>query len=149
MQTLKIQIPSGYEIDSFDKLSCEIKLKEKPGKAIERIKTVADILTDHRLTLEEFEQQCDDLEKDEEAYRLLKMLAKSLNEGWTPDWNNENQPKYYPWFYMGGSSGFRFGGCADWNAASGVGSRLCFISMEVATHVAKQFIDLYKEYFTL
>jgi hypothetical protein len=48
---------------------------------------------------------------------------------------------------MGGSPGFRFDGSADWGSSSYVGSRLCFISEEVADYIAQQFIDLYRDYF--
>lgn len=34
MQTLKIEIPTGYEIDSFNKASGEIKFKAKPQNII-------------------------------------------------------------------------------------------------------------------
>lgn len=37
---------------------------------------------------------------DEIAYKKLKVIVKALNEGWTPDWNNDDQPKWYPWFEL-------------------------------------------------
>jgi hypothetical protein len=149
MKTLEIEIPKGYVIDIFDQKAGKLKFKEEPKNVMERIKTVADVLADNGLTLEEFEEQCDSLTKDEEAYRILKMLAKSLNEGWAPDWNNSNEGKYNAWFYMGGSSGFRFDVCDDWNARSDVGSRLCFKTRELAEYAAKQFTDVYKQFMTI
>lgn len=147
MQTLKIQIPEGYEIDNLDKQSGEIRFKEKPKKVTERIKTVGDVLADHGLTQQDL--QCIGLSPDEIAYRIIKMLVKSLNEGWVPDWSNSKEVKYYPWFEMGGSSGFRFDGCDSWGSASGVGSRLCFKSRELAEYAGKQFTDVYKQFMTL
>jgi hypothetical protein len=47
----------------------------------------------------------DDDTIDEAAYKKLKVIAKALNEGWQPDWSNENQYKHYPYFKM---SGFGF-----------------------------------------
>jgi hypothetical protein len=44
---------------------------------------------------------------DEIAYKKLKVITRALNEGWEPNWNNDNQYKWYPWFYMD-SPGFRF-----------------------------------------
>jgi hypothetical protein len=38
-----------------------------------------------------------DLTKDELAYMKLKIIAKALNEGWVPNWNNWDEWKYYPW----------------------------------------------------
>jgi hypothetical protein len=80
--------------------------------------------------------------------RAANMIANKGKE-WQPDWNDYNQWKYYPWFEMGGSSGFRFLGYGYWDTLSTVGSRLCFISREVATQIGEQFTDLYKDYFTL
>jgi hypothetical protein len=149
MQTLKIQIPDGFEIDSFDTKTSEIKLKPKPKKVTDRIKTVADVLADHGITPEAFSQSCMDLSQDEVGYRLAKLLTKSLNEGWLPDWNNSNEVKYVPWFDMRGSSGFRFGGCDYWRTYSGVGSRLCFKSRELAEYAGKQFEEVYKQFMVI
>jgi hypothetical protein len=82
---------------------------------------------------------------------IARVLNKLANKGkaWKPDWTNGQWDKYYPWFEMGGSSGFRFRDFVDWNSASTVGSRLCFISHEVGTYAGKQFEKLYKEYFVL
>jgi len=145
-QTLKIQIPWGFEIDSFDKQSGEIRFKEKPKPAMERIKTISDLLADHGYTHERFDKLCADLSADEKAYRLLKLLAVSLNEGWTPNWSNYNEYKYYPWFELDGSSGFRYGGYDRRHSGSAVGSRLCFKSRELAEYAGKQFIEVYKQF---
>ena len=146
MQTLKIEIPNGYEIDSFDKSSGEIKFKPKALAPKERIKTIADILNDNKWKQQDLDKVTEDLDKDEIAYILLKMLAKSLNDGWVPDWSNSNEYKYVPWFEMKGSSGFRFYVCDYWHALSAVGSRLCFKSSELAEYAGKQFQDLYKQF---
>lgn len=37
---------------------------------------------------------------DEIARRKLETIAAALNEGWNPDWNNTDQYKYYPYFYI-------------------------------------------------
>ena len=89
------------------------------------------------------------------AHIKLVIIARAANrianngKQWKPDWDNDKWDKYYPWFYMGGSSGFRFGGYGGWGANSLVGSRLCFISRETAEFVGKQFISLYKQYFVM
>jgi hypothetical protein len=146
MQTLTIQIPEGFEIDTLDTKTGQVKFKPKPKKVTERIKTVADLLSANDLTQSAFDFNHSDLEPDEKAYKLLKMLAATLNEGWTPDWNDHNQAKYYPWFEMGGSSGFRFHDDDLWYSRSGVGSRLCFKSRELAEHAGKQFTEVYKQF---
>jgi hypothetical protein len=149
METLTIEIPKGHVIDSFDQSTGVIKFKEKPKNVIERIKTIDDVLAEHGFTMQEFKNNFAKLDEDEKAYKLLKMLATTLNEGWLPDWNNRNQPKYFAWFEMGGSSGFRFHVYDHWRSASDVGSRLCFKSRELAEHAGKQFTEVYKQFMTI
>jgi hypothetical protein len=149
METLKIEIPEGFTFDSFDPITKLMKLKEKPKDVMERIKTVDDILAAHGLTKAQFDTSCESLSDDEKAYRILKMLAETLNEGWKPDWNNSNEIKYYPYFEMGGSSGFRYDDCAYWRSGSAVGSRLCFKSSKLAEHAGKQFIEVYKQFMVI
>jgi hypothetical protein len=89
------------------------------------------------------------------AHAKLVIIARAINKvankgkAWKPDWKNGQWDKYYPWFDMGGSSGFRSYGCDSWSSLSGVGSRLCFISREAAEHAGKQFEKLYKDYFVM
>lgn len=149
MQTLKIEIPKGFEIDSFDLQAGEIKFKEKPRSVFERIKTIDDVFADHGLTRAEFYDSCDGLERDEIAYRILKLLAKSLNEGWLPDWSNSSEYKYFPWFEMRGSSGFRFAAYDGWRSGSNVGSRLCFKSSKLAEHAANHFLSVYQDFMVI
>ncbi|MFY7880565.1 MAG: hypothetical protein ACOVP6_10885 [Lacibacter sp.] len=149
METLKVQIPEGFTFDSFDPKNLEIKIKEKPKDVMERIKTVDDILAAHGLTKAQFDKRCESLSDDEKAYRILKMLAQTLNEGWQPDWNNDSQYKYYAFFYMGGSSGFRCDGYGHWYSFSVVGSRLCFKSSKLAEYAGKQFTEVYKQFMVI
>ena len=146
MKTLHIEIPEGYEVKDFDKDTGKVSFQEKPKSPIERINTVEDILNDHKIDINDFETECSDIPEDEKAYKLIKLLSKSLNEGWEPDWDNSNETKYVPWFEMGGSSGFRFDGCGDWDSHSDVGSRLCFKSRKLAEYAGKQFTELYKKF---
>jgi hypothetical protein len=84
---------------------------------------------------------------DEIAYKKLKTIISALNEDWKPDWNNSNEPKYYPWFYQN-APGFRLHDVICGYTASCVGSRLCFKSRELAEYAVKQFFSLYKDFFT-
>jgi hypothetical protein len=154
MQTLTIPIPEGFEIDSLDKTTGVITLREKMKDVFERINTVEDAIKelgesdDDVIILKKLQ---DVLPNDSHpvAHQKVVVLTKAFNEGWLPDWNNSNQEKYYPWFDMGGSYWFRFNDFDIWRSRSVVGSRLCFILSEVANHVGKQFIKLYKDYFVL
>ncbi len=139
-------IPEGYQFDSVDNNTGEIVLKEKPKDVRLRFKTVNDVLAFHGWESEvTFNQQNIDLPSDVRAYMILRLLAESLNEGWQPNWDDEDEINYYPWFDMrGSSSGFRFGGCDCWLSNSTVGSRLCFKSQELAEYAGKQFVDVYR-----
>jgi hypothetical protein len=149
MQTLKIQIPEGFVIDDLDKASGEIRFKAKPKDVKQRIKTVEDVLVDNGFTQESFNEQFGNLEDDERAYIILKMLAKSLNEGWKPNWNDSNEYKYYAWFEMGGSSGFRCNGYDGWYSRSDVGSRLCFKTRDLAIYAGQTFTSVYKQFMVI
>lgn len=151
MQTLTIEIPSGYEIDSVDKSTGSIKFKEKPKDIMERIHSVEDAIkclgsTDEQVIILLKLQQVFSDDSHPVNHQKAIVLTKAFNEGWVPDWNDDNQYKYFPWFYMGGSSGFRYSGCDAWISDSNVGSRLCFKSGKLAEHVGKKFTDVYKQF---
>jgi hypothetical protein len=86
---------------------------------------------------------------DEAAYKKLKVVSKAINQGWTPDWSNTNQQKWFPYFNL--SSGFGFSdvfydyGITD----ADVGSRLCFETKAQAKHAGTQFLQIYKEFLTI
>lgn len=84
-----------------------------------------------------------------QAMLKLTLIARALNGGWQPDWSNGDQKKYYPWFEISaGSSGLGFSSThfVFVSASTGVGSRLCFKSSELAIYAAKQFEDVYNQF---
>lgn len=85
------------------------------------------------------------------AYNKLRNITRALNEGWTPDWENGDELKYYNWLNMNSSaaSRFSFGACGCVVAVSSVAARLCFKSRELAEYAGKQFEDIYREFMTL
>jgi len=152
MQTLKIQIPDGFVIDGFDKASGEVRFKEKPKDVTERIKSIEDAIrelgeSDEDVitlrTLLDVIDPCGHLVN----YQSAIVIAKALNEGWKPNWNNSDEYKYVIWFEMG-SSGFRFYVCDFWVTSSDVGSRLCFKSSKLANYAGAQFTHFFKEFMT-
>lgn len=150
MNELKIQIPEGFQIGAFDKVTGVVKFEAKPKDIKERIKTFNDVLQYHGIKSETFAMECLSITDDEIAYKQIKLIASALNEGWTPDWNDRNQTKYYPWFRMGSSSGgfsYYVYGCVF--SVSAVGSRLCYKSSELAKYAGTQFISIYKKFTTL
>jgi len=90
-----------------------------------------------------------DDQPDEVAYKKLKVIVRAINSGWTPDWSNTNQRKWYPWFNLSSGFGFDDSLCNYAGTLTNVGSRLCFESEEKSTYTAKQFIKLYEELLTI
>lgn len=86
---------------------------------------------------------------DESAYQKLKLIADVLNEGWKPDWTNSNEYKWVPYFDMKSGSGLSFLAADLWDSLTLVGSRLCFKSRELCEYAAKQFLDIYTEFFII
>lgn len=93
------------------------------------------------------------------AYLKMRIVVAALNEGWTPDWGNKDEYKWYPWFYIlteeeyndldddakcrvvgrANSSAGAFGGLVyssaiyvSSNSSSSRGARLAFKSKELA-----------------
>ena len=119
----------------------------------ERIKTFDDVIRELGDDPEEFKNAISIMEEpDEIAYVKLKLIAKALNEGWTPDWSNGEWDKWYPWFNVNDSSSagrFSFRGAVGRYSGSAVGSRLCFKSEELADYAGTQFLELYRELFVI
>lgn len=90
---------------------------------------------------------------DEIARRKLETIAAALNEGWKPDWNNTDQYKYYPYFYIQentkgkGSAGLSYAYTRNSaaNTKANIGSRLCFHASRLARYAGNQFTDLYEQ----
>lgn len=89
------------------------------------------------------------------AHAQLVIIAEALNQEanggkpWKPDWRNGQWNKYYPWFDLSSGSGLSCYGYVDRLSTSPVGSRLCYISSEVAKYAGTHFQKLYKQYFLL
>lgn len=89
----------------------------------------------------------DDDTVDEIAYKKIKFVIGTLNEGWKPDFSNKSEAKYHIWWeYKKEKSGFVYYGYDCYDPTSGVGSRLCFRSRELAEHFGKYFADLWNEF---
>ena len=81
------------------------------------------------------------------AYKKICHIVKTINNGWTPDWSNNNQYKYNPYFKVSPSgSGFSVSTFEYFSAFTHVGSRLLTDSSEKALYMANQFQDLYVQY---
>ena len=90
---------------------------------------------------------------DEIARRKLETITEALNEGWKPDWNNTDEYKYYPYFYIKenakaqGTAGLAF--AHTFSTASStyacVGSRLCFKTEAMSDYAGRTFTELYEQ----
>ena len=107
------------------------------------------------------------------AYMKLRIIAAALNEGWEPEFT-EDEWRWYPWFtlwteeelseksdewkadrhlistgdYSGDCAGFAYAGSsyAPSCTVANFGSRLCFKSEALATYCGKQFISLWADF---
>ncbi len=114
----------------------------------ERIKTYEDACRELDIPLTP--ERCKGMTEDEGAYYSLKVIAKALNEGWEPDWNNKEQEKWYPWFSITNNrpAGLAFSNIINrvsYRYAT-IGSHLCFKTEALAVYAGKQFIKLYEKY---
>ena len=90
----------------------------------------------------------EELESGFVAFHRLQVICNALNEGWTPDWSDEDQNKYYPWFAFRGGR-FVFFGVHYRCTYSHLGSRLCFRTRELADYAGRQFEELYNQFLSL
>lgn len=174
------QISKEQVINEMTKAFGEEALKSQDIK--ERIKTFEDAVNaigeDHPLVAQYKTINSAFKEADNNlhlfAYTRLAIIAEALNEGWRPEYT-EDEYRYYPWFglytqeeyddmddedkercrFVGRSyhGAYANGGlvCADaygGSADSGtsIGSRLAFKSRELAIYCGKQFIEIWINY---
>lgn len=74
------------------------------------------------------------------------VITEAINDGHKPDWDNNDEEKWYPWFDMSPSS---FGFCAaDYVrslAGAGSWSRLKYASSADAKYSAEQFKEVWRK----
>ena len=80
------------------------------------------------------------------AYKLM-IIYKAINNGWIPNWDNNNEFKYFPWFWVSPSgAGFSDSRYYCTNTDTDVGSRLCTHTSEKAIYIGEQFRAEYQEF---
>lgn len=130
----------------------ELTQVESRLKELRKIIEQPDNITDRVATLEEakailgIKDDCFSTNKHSKralAFQNLCIVIEALNEGWTPDWEDQNQAKYYNYFRMKG--GFSFNYVSYDDTGTRVPSALCFKSEALARYCAKQFEQLYKD----
>lgn len=82
------------------------------------------------------------------AYHKLTVITRALNNGWKPNWDDQNEWKYYPLFrYVNAGLSCATTSAAASNALASLGSRLCFPTSALAKYAAEHFADLYRDYY--
>ena len=182
-QIIKIAVPAGKKaewVDGFLKLVDNEEAKEKKP-VTERVKTFDDACKELGIDAEAIQQQWQDAGitmLDEVAYQKLRIITAALNEGWEPEFK-EDEYRYYPYCILytkaeieqkddewkdeynlqlwggGGSSnnGARCGlasatSCSAWSATASVSARLAHKTEELAIYSGKQFTELWANYYT-
>ena len=110
---------------------------------------------------------CEDI-KDVIAYHKLRIIAAALNEGWKPEFT-QDEHRYYPYYCFYTKERYEllsdeekekcranavvydglfwaYEGTAFSSPYTSHGSRLAFRNRELAEYSGKQFIDIYKDF---
>lgn len=145
----------------------------------ERVKTFEDALAelgpDHEavVTYDSIKWHLGEGNEDLAAYLKLRIITDALNEGWRPQFKNEER-RWYPWYDLiskenyddlsderksqvllwggaagdGSRCGLAFADSSDaWSVSdAGVGSRLAFKSEELAEYAGRQFKEIYADF---
>lgn len=92
-QEIKIETPKGFEIDKEKSTFEKIVFKEISNN-------FEKILKYHNTNQEEFDKTYENIPFHVKAYAKESMLASFYNNGWAPNFQDDNERKYYPWFWL-------------------------------------------------
>ena len=108
-EEIQVEIPAGKKaalVDGFLKLvDAEEEQKKDERPITERVKTFEDACKelgeDHKL-VQQFKAIQEAIAEDKEAtaYFKLGIITAALNEGWEPDFTNDNEYRYYPYLCL-------------------------------------------------
>ena len=108
-ETIQVEIPAGKKaawVDGFLKLvDTEEEQKKDERPITERVKTFEDACKelgeDHKL-VQQFKAIQEAIAEDKEAtaYFKLGIITAALNEGWKPDFTNNEEYRYYPYLCL-------------------------------------------------
>jgi hypothetical protein len=181
-QPKRQQIIDAYQngTDEQKKVLVELFGEIEPKNVMERVKTFEDACRelgkDHEY-VKDYRALCEagiNVPADVLAYYQIRIICAALNEGWTPDYTDENQYKYYPWIFYADEDYVkrhpeekwhklcRVGGnahdgsyCGSFcvssddafsNSTSNVASRSAYKTRELAIYAGEQFFDIYADY---
>lgn len=74
-------------------------------------------------------------------------IIKALNGGWTPNWDNSNEYKYFIWWNMQ-TNNFSYDCYGSWDSSSHVSARLCLKSSKLCQDIGKneEFVKIFKKF---
>lgn len=108
-EVIQVEIPAGKKaawVDGFLKLvDAEEEQKKDERPITERVKTFEDACKelgeDHKL-VQQFKAIQEAIAEDKEAtaYFKLGIITAALNEGWEPDFTNDDEYRYYPYLCL-------------------------------------------------
>lgn len=108
-EVIQVEIPAGKKaawVDGFLKLvDTEEEQKKDERPITERVKTFEDACKelgeDHKL-VQQFKAIQEAIAEDKEAtaYFKLGIITAALNEGWEPDFTNDDEYRYYPYLCL-------------------------------------------------
>ena len=154
-----------------------------PKNIMDRVKTFEDAMnelgSEHKLVTlyESFMKDIpekDDFDNDVASYLKLRIVVAALNEGWEPQFT-EDEYRWYPYFYLYtkeeynrlnedkkkkcrvvgrsnysagvyGGVVYAYANCAWSSSYLDYGCRLAFKTEELAEYCGKQFIDIWMDY---
>lgn len=170
---LEIEIPEGKTAVWRNGI---LTLIDEPEKDVrKRIKTFEDACREIGIDAEAWNRDKISLglEPDVLAFLKLRIIVKALNEGWEPQFT-EDECRYYPWFILytreeynkldeeeksrvvyrsSNSSAGALGGVSCASASydssvtnAGIGVRLAFKTSELAAYCGRQFLDIWADF---
>jgi hypothetical protein len=131
------------QIIIFNKIFSKF-LKEDDRFKISDYSNICKVLKVKVLTEKDFSFLPKEQRKKAFYFNKIQNLVRYFNGDWIADWNNPNQPKYYPYFDKR-SGGWVFVGslCGCVCSCAVVGF---YKDEETSTYVGKTFLDIYKGY---
>jgi hypothetical protein len=177
-------IPEGKHIGRSEEGQLELQDDLQPKPVTERIKTFYDAYSELPLyypaqqkLIEEYDSvKRMEISDDIVAYMQLRIIICALNEGWTPQFT-ENERRWYPYFclwtedelkdksdeWKDGHQLLLWGGCAYYGSYCGVacstsgivwsfpnaliGSRLAYKTEALATYAGRTFAPVYARFY--
>ena len=136
--------------ENIEGLTLDVLIKQQHFinliKRVDSVEGAISVCKDLKIDISDIKFHPDD-SPSIQAFGRLQIIAKALNEGWKPNWNDADEYKYYPWFrYEGRSFVFSAVTASYCRTHAGGGSRLCLKTSALAEYMGKQFIELYKDY---